>query len=317
VVLPPVDGVAAGSLLRVRMCARIGESAFWTFVHSAVNACFEDESNDTRDLLALSLVSPEKAAALFRSLHADRNELCAKRKDISALTEQLRYCNEGFVASQADCGKYLDTMRAMKQDLALAQDALNQREARNGQLDRELQNSEAQRARLQENYDRVQEDRVRTAADLARIEARNGQLDRELQNSEAQRTRLQENYDRVQEDCVRTAEDLARSNASNGELDRELRNSEAQRTRLQENYDRVQEDRVRTAGDLARSKARNGDLDRELQNSKARHVRTAEDLARAAEERAHARFEVEALRTSWSWKLTAPLRYVGSVFLGK
>jgi hypothetical protein len=145
VVLPLVNDVRAGSLFRVRMRAQMGESAFWTFVHAAVNAGLALASNEARDLLAMTLISPERAAALFQSLH---NNLCAKGQHISDLTEQLRRRAEELTASRADSNKYRDALQALDWELGRTQDTLNRQEARNEQLSREIQESEVERARI-------------------------------------------------------------------------------------------------------------------------------------------------------------------------
>ena len=150
-VLPDLGGVPAGSFLRVRMRARIGENSFLMFLRLAIDAAVSTgPSGVARELLGLALTAPEEAVQMLDSLQADRETLRATNVEITALKKQLGHTDAELAAARQECNESREDANLLRAQLeearSAAHSAWEQHRARVLQLERDLESSRAESA---------------------------------------------------------------------------------------------------------------------------------------------------------------------------
>jgi len=108
--LPVVEGVPAGSALRVRMRALIGEPVFSGFVKAVIEECLAiSPSTVARELVSVALTSPQEAARMLDDMQA-----------------QLREVEQELSSSQQERARALEILDALRGKLTGTESAAEQ-----------------------------------------------------------------------------------------------------------------------------------------------------------------------------------------------
>jgi hypothetical protein len=102
-ILPEIKSIPAGSVMRVKMRARIGEAVFSAFARSVVEGYLRTVSSGVApEAVTVALTVPEEAVGMLESLQSEREELRAERREAASLRKEVDRAVCDLAASRAE-----------------------------------------------------------------------------------------------------------------------------------------------------------------------------------------------------------------------